>query len=151
MRVWFSVRAGNHQWLPNCSGRCFWVGWGRVRWQVVWMATCLQKNLFLTGMDYIAIVRIFGLIGTWVLILPHLWWGRVYLLLGIHHTLVWNRVLQNKWRWWLQIMLWGKRRWRVLGVHGFFHLFETKNLGEMVSIMSMLTVSTESHTLNAKV
>jgi hypothetical protein len=77
--------------------------------------------------------------------MPHFWWGGDYLLLGIHHTLVWNRVLQNNHRWWLKLMLWGllrgKRRWRVLGVHGFFHLFEIENLGEMVSIMSIFTTS----------
>jgi hypothetical protein len=27
-----------------------------------------------------------------VLILSHMWQGRVHLLLGIHHTLVWNHV-----------------------------------------------------------
>jgi hypothetical protein len=57
--------------------------------------TCLQKNLFFAGEEDIAIDQISRLNGTWVLILPHLGWSRVYLMLGIHHTLVWNRVLQN--------------------------------------------------------
>ena len=30
-------------------------------------------------------------------ILSHLWWGRLHLLLGVHHTLVWNGVLQHGW------------------------------------------------------
>jgi hypothetical protein len=67
----------------------------------------------------------------------------VYLLLGIHHTLVWNRILQNDLRWLLQVLLWGlprgRRHWGTLCVHGFFHLLEVNNLGAMVCIMSILT------------
>ena len=74
---------------------------------------------------------------------PNLSWGRVYLLLGIHHNLAWNGVFRNNQRWWLQIMLWVRvrGRWcrRVLCVHGFFHLFVIKNLGALVSIVSILT------------
>jgi hypothetical protein len=58
------------------------------------MTACFQKNLFFTSEEDIAINRISRVDGPWVLILPHLWWGRVYLMLGIYHTLVWNRVLQ---------------------------------------------------------
>jgi hypothetical protein len=36
---------------------------------------CLQKNLFFASKKDIAIGQISRLIGTWVLILPHLWWG----------------------------------------------------------------------------
>jgi hypothetical protein len=71
---------------------------------------CLQNNPFFIGKEDVAISRIYRLIGTWVLILPHLGWGRMYFMLGIHHTLVWNRVLQNNWRWLLQILLWGLLR-----------------------------------------
>jgi hypothetical protein len=78
-----------------------------------------------------------------VLILSHMWWGRMHLLLGIHHTLVWNRVLQNSQGWLLQILLWsllrGRRHWRTWCVHGIFHQFEVSNLGAMMSIMTMLT------------
>jgi hypothetical protein len=98
------------------------------------MATCLQKNLFFTGKEDISIHWIVRLIGTWVLILPHFWWGWDYILLGIHHALVWNIFLQNNQRWWLQIMLWGLLmgmwRQRVLRVHGFFHLFESTIWGK---------------------
>jgi hypothetical protein len=104
---------------------------------------CLQKNFFFASEEDIAIHRISRVDGPWVLILSHLWWGRMYLLLGIHHTLVWNRVLQHGRGWLLQILLWGllrgRRRWRTWCVHGFFHPFKVRNLGEMVSIMSMLT------------
>jgi hypothetical protein len=105
--------------------------------------THLQKNLFFAIEEDIAISRISRVDGPWVLILPHLWWGRVYLLLGIHHTLVWNRVLQYNWGCLLQVLLWdllrGRKRWRMWRVHGFFHSFEVRNLGAMVNIMSILT------------
>jgi hypothetical protein len=67
----------------------------------------------------------------------------MYLMLGIHHIFVWNRVLQHVWGWLLQILLWGllrgRRRWRAWRIHGFFHPFEFNNLGAMVSVISMLT------------
>jgi hypothetical protein len=67
----------------------------------------------------------------------------MYTLLGIHDTLVWNRVLQHDRGWLLQILLWGllrgSRRWRMWCIHGVFHPFETTNLGEIVSLISMLT------------
>jgi hypothetical protein len=67
----------------------------------------------------------------------------MHFLLGIHHTLVWNRVLQRSPGWLLQILLWGllrgRRCWRTWCIHGIFHPFEADNLGTMVSIMTMLT------------
>jgi hypothetical protein len=67
----------------------------------------------------------------------------VHLLLGIHHTLVWNRVLQHHRGWLLKILLWGllrgRWRWRTWCIHGIFHPFEVDDLGAMVSIMTMLT------------
>jgi hypothetical protein len=103
----------------------------------------LQKHFFFAGKEDVAINQIFGWNGTWVLILPQLRWSRVYLLLGIHHILVWNRVFQNGRRWLFQVLLSGllrgRRCWRTLRVHGFFHPFEVRILGAMVSIMSILT------------
>jgi hypothetical protein len=58
------------------------------------MTTPLKNNIFFTSEEYVVISQISRVDGPWVLILLHLWWSRVYLLLGIHHTLVWNRVLQ---------------------------------------------------------
>jgi hypothetical protein len=105
----------------------------------------LQKNLFFAGKEDIVVSQIPELSGGRVLILPHLGWGRVYLLLGIHHTLVWNRILKNGRRWLLQVLLRGLLRgrqcWRMLCVHGFFHSFEVGNLGAMVSIMPILTTN----------
>jgi hypothetical protein len=107
------------------------------------VTACLKNNFFFVGKEDVAINWIFGLNGTWVLIFPHLGWSGVYLLLGIHHTLVWNRVLQNDQRWLLQVLLWGplrgRQRWRMLHIHGFFHPFEINDLREMMSIMSILT------------
>jgi hypothetical protein len=110
---------------------------------IVLATACLQKNLFFIGKEDITIGQISRLIGTWVLILPHLGWSEVFLLLGIHHTLVWNRVLQNDRRWLLQVLLWGLlrggRHWSTLHIHGFFYLFEVDNLVAIVSIMPILT------------
>jgi hypothetical protein len=68
----------------------------------------------------------------------------MYLFLGIHHTLVWNKVLQHGRGWLLQIILWGllrgRKHWRTWCVHGLFHPFKVRNLGTMVGIMSVLTV-----------
>jgi hypothetical protein len=106
------------------------------------MVVIFQKNFF-TGEEDTTINRILGLSSIQVWIFPHLGWGRVDHLLGVHHTLVWYRVFQNNWRPWLQILLWGllRGRWcrRALSVHGFPHLLESNNLGEMMSIMSILT------------
>ena len=60
------------------------------------MVAGLHKNFF-TGEEGTMINRIPGLSGTRGWILPHLWWGRVDHLLGVHHTLVWNGVLKNSW------------------------------------------------------
>jgi hypothetical protein len=104
---------------------------------------CLQKNLFFAGKEDVEFGQVSKLIGTWVLMLPHLRWSRVYLLLGIHYPLMWDGVFQKIRRWLLQILLWGllrgRWRWRTFHIHGFFHPFEVNNLGEMVCIMSILT------------
>jgi hypothetical protein len=105
-RIGFNVRVWNHQWLFGCIESCSRGFWGRFERESILRTASLQKNIFLPGKEDITVSRIFGLIGARVLILPHLGWSRVYLLLGIHHTLVWSRVLQHSRRW-LQIMLWG--------------------------------------------
>jgi hypothetical protein len=71
----------------------------------------------------------------------------MYLMLGIHHTLVWSRDFQHSRGWLLHILLWGllrgRRHWRTLRVHGIFHQFEVRILGEMVSVMAILTTKKE--------
>jgi hypothetical protein len=67
----------------------------------------------------------------------------MHLMLGIHHTKVWNRVFQHGRGWLSQILLWGllSGRWhgRTWPIHGVSHPFEVGNLGEMVSIVTILT------------
>jgi hypothetical protein len=78
-----------------------------------------------------------------VLILSHLWWGRVCFLLSIHCPLMWNRDFQHCRGWLLQILLWGllrgRRHWWKWHIHGIFHPFEVSDLGIMVSIMTIFT------------
>jgi hypothetical protein len=67
----------------------------------------------------------------------------MHLLLGIHQTLMWNRVLQHIRGWLLQILLRcllrGRWCWGTWPIHKIFHPFEVNNLGAMVSIVAMLT------------
>jgi hypothetical protein len=64
-------------------------------------------------------------------------------MLGGHHTLLWNKFFQHGRGWLFQILLWGmlrgRRCWRTQCLHGVFHLFEIRNLGAMVTIMTILT------------
>jgi hypothetical protein len=79
----------------------------------------------------------------------------MHLLLGIHHTLVWNGVFQHNRGWLLQILLRGRLRgiqcWRMWRVHGIFNLFEVDNLGAMVSIITMLTTKSAREVLLKRV
>jgi hypothetical protein len=79
----------------------------------------------------------------WVWILSHLWWGRMHLLLGVHHPLVWNGVLQHDWGWLLHILLWGllrgRRCWGTWSISDSFIHLKSSDLREMVSIMAILT------------
>jgi hypothetical protein len=52
--------------------------------------TCLQKDFFLTSEENCAICWI-----VWVEVLSHLRWGMLCVLLGVYHTLMWNRILQH--------------------------------------------------------
>jgi hypothetical protein len=54
--------------------------------------TCLQKDFFLTGEEDGTICGIIG-----IEVLSQLWWGRLRVMLGVHHTLVWNGILQHSW------------------------------------------------------
>jgi hypothetical protein len=79
----------------------------------------------------------------WVVIWFCLWWGRMHLLLGVHHPLMWYWVLQHGRGWVLHIFLWGllggRRYWGTWSISRFFHPFKVHYLGEMVSIISILT------------
>jgi hypothetical protein len=79
----------------------------------------------------------------WVMIWSCLWWGKVHLLLGVHHPLMWYGVLQHGRGWVMHISLWGllggRWGWQMWSITRFFHPFEVCDLGEMVSIMTILT------------
>jgi hypothetical protein len=85
MNGWFSFSVRNHQGLSNFGWSYFRSGGSRLKGCDVLTTTCLQKNFFFASEEDIAIFQI-----PRVLILSHLWWGRMHLLLGVHHTLVWN-------------------------------------------------------------
>jgi hypothetical protein len=53
------------------------------------MIMCLQKDFFLTSEEDRSIYWI-----VWIEVLSHLRWGRLCVLLGVFHTLVWNKILQ---------------------------------------------------------
>jgi hypothetical protein len=50
--------------------------------------TRLQKDFFLTGEENCTLYWIVG-----VEVLSHLRWGMLYVMLGVYHTLIWNRIL----------------------------------------------------------
>jgi hypothetical protein len=73
---------------------------------------CLQKDFLLTSEEDRAICWI-----VWVETFSHLRWGRLCVLLGVYHTLVWNRILQHGRGGLLHVFLWGllrgRRCWRM--------------------------------------
>jgi hypothetical protein len=84
----FGVRERNHQWGSRWCWDCFWGNGRRLSGCTVLMTTCLQKDFFLTGEEDSMIYRI-----VWIEVLSQLWWGRLHVLLGFHHTLVQNGIL----------------------------------------------------------
>jgi hypothetical protein len=98
------------------------------------MVVCLQKNFFLTGEENCSLYWIVG-----VVILPHLHWGMLCVLLGVYHTLMWDRILQHNGRGLLHIMLWCLLRSSLCRGMGkttrVFQPFEVSDLGVMVSVM----------------
>jgi hypothetical protein len=64
-------------------------------------------------------------------------------LLGVYHTLMWNRILQHGGRGLLCVLLWCLLRGRLCRRRGkaprVFQPFEISELGEMVSVMIKLT------------
>ena len=64
-------------------------------------------------------------------------------MLGVYHTLMWNRILQHGGRGLLHVLLWCLLRGRLCRRMGkttrVFQLFEISDLGAMVSVMIELT------------
>jgi hypothetical protein len=100
--------------------------------------TRLQKDFFLTGEENCMLCWIVG-----VVVLSHLRWGMLCVLLGVYHTLMWNRILQHGGRGLLHVLLWCLLRGRLCRRMGkttrVFQPFEISDLGAMVSVMTELT------------
>jgi hypothetical protein len=95
----------------------------------------LQKNFFLTGEENCSLYWIVG-----VVILAHLRWGMLRVLLGVYHTLMWDRILQYGGRGLLRVLLLcllrGRLRWGGGKAPRVFQPFEISDLGAMVSVMT---------------
>ena len=109
---WFYIRARDHQWGSRWCADCFWRNGRGLSGCMVLTIMCLQKDFSLTGEEDCVICWI-----VWIEVLSQLRWGKRYLLLNVHHTLVWNGVLQHCWGGLLHVLLWGllrdKRCWRM--------------------------------------
>jgi hypothetical protein len=87
----FGVRVRNHQqgsgWCEDCS----WGNGRRLSGCTVLTTMCLQKDFFLIGEEDGTICGIVG-----IEVLSQMWWGRLCVLLGVYHTLVWNGIMQYR-------------------------------------------------------
>jgi hypothetical protein len=67
----------------------------------------------------------------------------LHVLLGVYHTLMWDRILQHNGRGLLRVLLWCLLRGRLCRRRGkaprVFQPFEINDLGAMVSVMTELT------------
>jgi hypothetical protein len=102
------------------------------------MIACLQKDFFLTGKENCSLCWVIGIV-----VLAHLRWGMLRVLLGVHHTLMWDRILQHDGRGLLRILLLCLLRGRLRRRRGkaprVFQPFEISDLWEMVSVMTIYT------------
>jgi hypothetical protein len=100
--------------------------------------THLQKDFFLTSEENCTIYWIVG-----VEVFSHLRWEMLCVLLGVYHTLMWNRILQHGGRGFLYVLLWCLLRGGLCRRMGkttrVFQSFEINDLGEMMSVMAKLT------------
>jgi hypothetical protein len=84
----FGSRVREYQRGSRWCWVCFWGNGRRLNRCTILMIMCLQKDFFLTSEEDSAICGI-----VWVEVLSQLRWGRQCVLLGVHHTLVWNGIL----------------------------------------------------------
>jgi hypothetical protein len=84
----FGSRAMEYQQGSRWCWVCFWGNGRRLSGCAILMIICLQKYFFLTGEEDSTICEI-----VWVEVLSQLSWGRLCVLLGVYHTLVWNRIM----------------------------------------------------------
>jgi hypothetical protein len=85
---WFCVRERDHQQASRWCRNCFWRNGRRLNGCMVLTIMCLQKDFFLTGEEDHEIYWI-----VWIEVLSYLRWGRLCVLMGVYHTLVWNGIL----------------------------------------------------------
>ena len=110
---------------------------------------CLQKDFFLTGEENRSLDWIVG-----IMVLAHLRWGMMRVLLGVYHTLMWDRILQYDRRGLLRVLLLRLLRGRLCRRRGktskVLQSFEISDLGEMVSVMTIhSTKSTRVDSFNS--
>jgi hypothetical protein len=78
-----------------------------------------------------------------VVVFSRLRWGMLCVLLGVYHTLMWNRILQHGGRGLSHVFLWcllrGSLCRRMRKTTRIFQPFEISDLGEMMSVMAELT------------
>jgi hypothetical protein len=117
---------------------CLWREGSRLSGCMILTITRLQKDFFLIGEENCTLCWIVG-----VVVLSYLRWGMLCVLLGVYHTLMWNRILQHGGRGLLHVLLWCLRRGRLCRRMGkttrVFQPFEINDLGAMVSVMTELT------------
>ena len=85
----FGGRARDYQWGSRRCSVCIWRDRSRLNGHLILTIACLQKNFFLTGEENCSLCWIVG-----VVVLSHLRWGVLRVLLGVYHTLMWDRILQ---------------------------------------------------------
>jgi hypothetical protein len=107
----------------------------------------LQKDFFLTGEENCMLCWVVG-----VGVLSPLRWGVLCVILGVYHTLMWNRILQHGGRGLLHILLWFLLRGRLCKRMGkttrVFQPFEISDLGAMMSVMDLTTKGTREDGFN---
>jgi hypothetical protein len=109
----------------------------------------LQKDFFLTGEENCSLCWIVGIV-----VLAHLRWGMLRVLLGVYHTLMWDRILQHGGRGLLRILLLCLLRGRLRRRRGktsrVLQPFEISDLWAMVSVMTIYaTKSTRVDSFNS--
>ena len=98
--------------------------------------TGLQKDFFLTGEENCSFCWFVGIV-----VLAHLRWGMLRVLLGVYHTLMWDRIWWQDRRGLLPVLLWCLLRGGLCRRRGkaprVFKPFEISDLGAMVSVMTI--------------
>jgi hypothetical protein len=87
---WIEGSLGDHQRGSRRCRVCLWRDGRILSGCMILTIMCLYKDFFLTSEENCAICWI-----VWVEVLSHLRWGMLCVMLGVYHTLMWNRILQH--------------------------------------------------------